>query len=140
LSWQYIGRICHHGGSIHQVETSPHISACRWQIHLLQRCARGKEVPEVDESQVPAESGRVGLLASQGVGEQSMQMTLNMFHFSGHGATNVTRYPASARNRHDRFAEAKGSLDDYEGQARRVRRGRRAFLQAHELGRALAGH
>ncbi|EIW82067.1 beta and beta-prime subunits of DNA dependent RNA-polymerase [Coniophora puteana RWD-64-598 SS2] len=32
----------------------------------------------------------VGLLASQGVGEPSTQMTLNTFHFAGHGAANVT--------------------------------------------------
>ncbi|KAL0567638.1 hypothetical protein V5O48_014357 [Marasmius crinis-equi] len=36
----------------------------------------------------PGES--VGLLASQGVGEPSTQMTLNTFHFAGHGAANVT--------------------------------------------------
>ncbi|KDR83917.1 hypothetical protein GALMADRAFT_236414 [Galerina marginata CBS 339.88] len=32
----------------------------------------------------------VGLIASQGVGEPSTQMTLNTFHFAGHGAANVT--------------------------------------------------
>ncbi|KAE8244306.1 hypothetical protein A4X13_0g6690 [Tilletia indica] len=32
----------------------------------------------------------VGLLAAQGVGEPSTQMTLNTFHFAGHGAANVT--------------------------------------------------
>ncbi|KAF8631529.1 hypothetical protein AX15_002287 [Amanita polypyramis BW_CC] len=32
----------------------------------------------------------VGLLASQGIGEPSTQMTLNTFHFAGHGAANVT--------------------------------------------------
>lgn len=32
----------------------------------------------------------VGLMASQGVGEPSTQMTLNTFHFAGHGAANVT--------------------------------------------------
>ncbi|KAI0040088.1 beta and beta-prime subunits of DNA dependent RNA-polymerase [Auriscalpium vulgare] len=32
----------------------------------------------------------VGLLAGQGVGEPSTQMTLNTFHFAGHGAANVT--------------------------------------------------
>ncbi|KAJ8463756.1 hypothetical protein ONZ45_g17475 [Pleurotus djamor] len=32
----------------------------------------------------------VGLLASQSVGEPSTQMTLNTFHFAGHGAANVT--------------------------------------------------
>jgi len=32
----------------------------------------------------------VGLLAAQGVGEPSTQMTLNTFHFAGHGAKNVT--------------------------------------------------
>ncbi|BEI90820.1 uncharacterized protein CcaverHIS019_0308900 [Cutaneotrichosporon cavernicola] len=32
----------------------------------------------------------VGLLASQGVGEPSTQMTLNTFHLAGHGAANVT--------------------------------------------------
>ncbi|CAE6502913.1 unnamed protein product [Rhizoctonia solani] len=38
-----------------------------------------------------AEPGEaVGLLASQGVGEPSTQMTLNTFHFAGHGAANVT--------------------------------------------------
>lgn len=36
----------------------------------------------------PGES--VGLLASQSVGEPSTQMTLNTFHFAGHGAANVT--------------------------------------------------
>ncbi|CAO1625651.1 unnamed protein product [Sympodiomycopsis kandeliae] len=36
----------------------------------------------------PGES--VGLLAAQGVGEPSTQMTLNTFHFAGHGAANVT--------------------------------------------------
>ena len=28
----------------------------------------------------------VGLLAAQGIGEPSTQMTLNTFHFAGHGA------------------------------------------------------
>ncbi|KEP54180.1 DNA-directed RNA polymerase [Rhizoctonia solani 123E] len=38
-----------------------------------------------------AEPGEaVGLIASQGVGEPSTQMTLNTFHFAGHGAANVT--------------------------------------------------
>ncbi|KIJ44014.1 hypothetical protein M422DRAFT_228619 [Sphaerobolus stellatus SS14] len=38
-----------------------------------------------------AEPGEaVGLLASQGVGEPSTQMTLNTFHLAGHGAANVT--------------------------------------------------
>ncbi|EJD52444.1 beta and beta-prime subunits of DNA dependent RNA-polymerase [Auricularia subglabra TFB-10046 SS5] len=32
----------------------------------------------------------VGLLASQGIGEPSTQMTLNTFHLAGHGAANVT--------------------------------------------------
>ncbi|KAF9491362.1 beta and beta-prime subunits of DNA dependent RNA-polymerase [Pleurotus eryngii] len=32
----------------------------------------------------------VGLLASQSIGEPSTQMTLNTFHFAGHGAANVT--------------------------------------------------
>ncbi len=32
----------------------------------------------------------VGLMASQGVGEPSTQMTLNTFHLAGHGAANVT--------------------------------------------------
>jgi DNA-directed RNA polymerase I subunit RPA1 len=32
----------------------------------------------------------VGLLAAQSVGEPSTQMTLNTFHFAGHGAKNVT--------------------------------------------------
>lgn len=32
----------------------------------------------------------VGLLAAQGIGEPSTQMTLNTFHFAGHGAANVT--------------------------------------------------
>ncbi|KAI8987844.1 hypothetical protein BDF20DRAFT_814125 [Mycotypha africana] len=32
----------------------------------------------------------VGLLAAQGVGEPSTQMTLNTFHFAGYGAANVT--------------------------------------------------
>ncbi|CDZ97905.1 beta and beta-prime subunits of dna dependent rna-polymerase [Phaffia rhodozyma] len=32
----------------------------------------------------------VGLLAAQGVGEPSTQMTLNTFHLAGHGAANVT--------------------------------------------------
>ncbi|RKP33528.1 hypothetical protein BJ085DRAFT_12481, partial [Dimargaris cristalligena] len=32
----------------------------------------------------------VGLLAAQGVGEPSTQMTLNTFHFAGFGAKNVT--------------------------------------------------
>ena len=32
----------------------------------------------------------VGLLAAQSVGEPSTQMTLNTFHFAGHGAANVT--------------------------------------------------
>ncbi|SCV71244.1 BQ2448_2832 [Microbotryum intermedium] len=32
----------------------------------------------------------VGLMASQGVGEPSTQMTLNTFHFAGHGPANVT--------------------------------------------------
>ncbi|KAI9507014.1 beta and beta-prime subunits of DNA dependent RNA-polymerase [Russula earlei] len=32
----------------------------------------------------------VGLLAGQSVGEPSTQMTLNTFHFAGHGAANVT--------------------------------------------------
>ncbi|KAK0540774.1 hypothetical protein OC835_000481 [Tilletia horrida] len=36
----------------------------------------------------PGES--VGLLAAQSVGEPSTQMTLNTFHFAGHGAANVT--------------------------------------------------
>ncbi|KAG1816996.1 hypothetical protein EV424DRAFT_1348051 [Suillus variegatus] len=34
--------------------------------------------------------GSCWLLASQGVGEPSTQMTLNTFHFAGHGAANVT--------------------------------------------------
>ncbi|KAH7338691.1 hypothetical protein B0J17DRAFT_658102 [Rhizoctonia solani] len=38
-----------------------------------------------------AEPGEaVGLIASQGIGEPSTQMTLNTFHFAGHGAANVT--------------------------------------------------
>jgi DNA-directed RNA polymerase I subunit RPA1 len=32
----------------------------------------------------------VGLLAAQGIGEPSTQMTLNTFHFAGFGAKNVT--------------------------------------------------
>ncbi|GAA96623.1 uncharacterized protein L969DRAFT_75435 [Mixia osmundae IAM 14324] len=32
----------------------------------------------------------VGVIAAQGVGEPSTQMTLNTFHFAGHGAANVT--------------------------------------------------
>lgn len=32
----------------------------------------------------------VGLLAAQSIGEPSTQMTLNTFHFAGHGAKNVT--------------------------------------------------
>ncbi|KAK9466231.1 hypothetical protein V1512DRAFT_276670 [Lipomyces arxii] len=32
----------------------------------------------------------VGILASQSIGEPSTQMTLNTFHFAGHGAANVT--------------------------------------------------
>lgn len=36
----------------------------------------------------PGES--VGLLAAQSIGEPSTQMTLNTFHFAGHGAKNVT--------------------------------------------------
>lgn len=36
----------------------------------------------------PAEA--VGLLAAQSIGEPSTQMTLNTFHFAGHGAKNVT--------------------------------------------------
>lgn len=32
----------------------------------------------------------VGVLAAQGIGEPSTQMTLNTFHFAGHGAANVT--------------------------------------------------
>lgn len=32
----------------------------------------------------------VGIIASQSVGEPSTQMTLNTFHFAGHGAANVT--------------------------------------------------
>ncbi|KAJ9118268.1 hypothetical protein QFC22_004179 [Naganishia vaughanmartiniae] len=32
----------------------------------------------------------VGLLASEGIGEPSTQMTLNTFHLAGHGAANVT--------------------------------------------------
>merc|ERR1711871_1247466 len=36
----------------------------------------------------PGES--VGLLAAQGVGEPSTQMTLNTFHLAGHGGANVT--------------------------------------------------
>ncbi|KAG8857445.1 hypothetical protein FRB96_005744 [Tulasnella sp. 330] len=32
----------------------------------------------------------IGLLAAQGIGEPSTQMTLNTFHFAGHGAANVT--------------------------------------------------
>ncbi|EDO15790.1 hypothetical protein Kpol_1040p3 [Vanderwaltozyma polyspora DSM 70294] len=36
----------------------------------------------------PGES--VGIIASQSVGEPSTQMTLNTFHFAGHGAANVT--------------------------------------------------
>ncbi|KAG8899951.1 hypothetical protein FRB99_006344, partial [Tulasnella sp. 403] len=38
-----------------------------------------------------AEPGEaIGLLAAQGIGEPSTQMTLNTFHFAGHGAANVT--------------------------------------------------
>jgi DNA-directed RNA polymerase I subunit RPA1 len=38
-----------------------------------------------------AEPGEaVGLLAAQGIGEPSTQMTLNTFHFAGFGAKNVT--------------------------------------------------
>ena len=38
-----------------------------------------------------AEPGEaVGLLAAQSIGEPSTQMTLNTFHFAGHGAKNVT--------------------------------------------------
>lgn len=36
----------------------------------------------------PGES--VGIIASQSIGEPSTQMTLNTFHFAGHGASNVT--------------------------------------------------
>jgi len=32
----------------------------------------------------------VGVLAAQGIGEPSTQMTLNTFHLAGHGAGNVT--------------------------------------------------
>ena len=32
----------------------------------------------------------VGIIASQSIGEPSTQMTLNTFHFAGHGAANVT--------------------------------------------------
>ncbi|GMF62086.1 unnamed protein product [[Candida] boidinii] len=32
----------------------------------------------------------VGIIAAQSVGEPSTQMTLNTFHFAGHGAANVT--------------------------------------------------
>lgn len=32
----------------------------------------------------------VGIIASESIGEPSTQMTLNTFHFAGHGAANVT--------------------------------------------------
>ncbi|KAI9906876.1 hypothetical protein PsorP6_003606 [Peronosclerospora sorghi] len=46
-----------------------------WVNYLRSMCAPGENV---------------GILAAQGVGEPSTQMTLNTFHLAGHGAANVT--------------------------------------------------
>ncbi|KAG9046144.1 hypothetical protein FS837_005023 [Tulasnella sp. UAMH 9824] len=52
---------------------------------------RFKDLMNVRYMQALAEPGEaIGLLAAQGVGEPSTQMTLNTFHFAGHGAANVT--------------------------------------------------
>ncbi|CAH0486361.1 unnamed protein product [Peronospora farinosa] len=46
-----------------------------WVNYLRSLCAPGENV---------------GILAAQGIGEPSTQMTLNTFHLAGHGAANVT--------------------------------------------------
>ncbi|CAI5745598.1 unnamed protein product [Peronospora destructor] len=46
-----------------------------WVNYLCSLCAPGENV---------------GILAAQGIGEPSTQMTLNTFHLAGHGAANVT--------------------------------------------------
>lgn len=46
-----------------------------WVNYLRSMCAPGENV---------------GILAAQGIGEPSTQMTLNTFHLAGHGAANVT--------------------------------------------------
>lgn len=40
----------------------------------------------------------VGLLAAQGLGEPSTQMTLNTFHFAGFGAVSVSMLRLPRRN------------------------------------------
>ena len=40
----------------------------------------------------------VGLLAAQGLGEPSTQMTLNTFHFAGFGAVSVSMLHLPRRN------------------------------------------
>ncbi|KAJ4463271.1 hypothetical protein C8R41DRAFT_940921 [Lentinula lateritia] len=49
----------------------------------------------------------VGLLASQGVGEPSTQMTLNTFHFAGH-----SWYPSPSGNCNDRISKAKDTFHE----------------------------
>ncbi|KAG8964710.1 hypothetical protein FRC05_003609 [Tulasnella sp. 425] len=50
-----------------------------------------KDLMNIRYMRALAEPGEaIGLLAAQGIGEPSTQMTLNTFHFAGHGAANVT--------------------------------------------------
>ncbi|KAG9037406.1 hypothetical protein FRB95_005695 [Tulasnella sp. JGI-2019a] len=52
---------------------------------------RFRDLMNVRYMRALAEPGEaIGLLAAQGIGEPSTQMTLNTFHFAGHGAANVT--------------------------------------------------
>ncbi|CAE6409455.1 unnamed protein product [Rhizoctonia solani] len=62
-----------------------------------------------------AEPGEaVGLIASQGVGEPSTQMTLNTFHFAGETrcCQRHTRYSTTSRDRHDRIYQTENT--DYD--------------------------
>lgn len=77
------GLIRRKGGEAAQT-ASPY-SATKLGERDFQQLARVRYMRSLVE---PGEA--VGLLASQGVGEPSTQMTLNTFHLAGHGAANVT--------------------------------------------------
>ncbi|WVO12596.1 hypothetical protein L204_100201 [Cryptococcus depauperatus] len=73
----YIGKKGENKKSAYTCETVP-----EKEFMQLARARYMKSLVEPGEA--------VGLLASQGVGEPSTQMTLNTFHLAGHGAANVT--------------------------------------------------
>ncbi|ETW83790.1 hypothetical protein HETIRDRAFT_314577 [Heterobasidion irregulare TC 32-1] len=68
------------GGAVQVKRRYPLLAAKR--LRLLMNFKYMRSIIEPGEA--------VGLLAGQGVGEPSTQMTLNTFHFAGHGAANVT--------------------------------------------------